>query len=330
MRRRAFLAGAAAMAAQANAPRSKMGLVTNSFMTVRRPRDPHAFLEDAAALGAAGIQAPPPAPGTAAKLRERVERLGMYYEAMIPLAGDDTEAFEKILVTCKEAGADTVRAGCLSGRRYETFRSLDDWKRFVAESRTKLRRTIPLCAKHRVRLALENHKDWTVEELLSLLKEFEDPWFGVTLDTGNNVALLDDADAVCEALAPYTFSTHLKDMGVQPYEDGFLLSEVPFGEGYVNVKRAIELIRKHQPKTRFNLEMITRDPLKIPCLTDQYWATMPGRPGSLLAHTLRVAQQKQPRQGLPYITPLPKPAQARWEEDNVKQCLTYARNHYGL
>jgi sugar phosphate isomerase/epimerase len=330
MNRRAFLGATAAIAARGEVPRSKLGLVTNSYMTVRRPRDPHAFLEDAAALGAAGIQAPPPPPESASKLRKRVEELGMYYEAMVPLAGEDPAEFEQILLTVKEAGADTVRAGCLSGRRYETFSSMDEWKRFVAESKAKLGRTIPLCARHKIRLALENHKDWTIEEFLSLLKEFEDPWFGVTLDTGNNIALLDDADAVCEALAPYTFSTHLKDMGVEPYEDGFLLSEVPFGEGYVNVRRAIEQVRRRQPKARFNLEMITRDPLKIPCLTAKYWATMPDRPGSLLAAALQTASKQRPRQGLPYLSQLPKPAQARWEDDNVKQCLAYARNHYGL
>ena len=52
-------------------------------------------------------------------------------------------------------------------------------------------------------------------------------------------------------------------MGVEPYADGFLLSEVTIGAGYVNLKRAIELVRRHRPATKFTLEMITRDPLEI-------------------------------------------------------------------
>ncbi|MBK7928269.1 MAG: sugar phosphate isomerase/epimerase [Bryobacterales bacterium] len=341
MKRREFLTTAAAVAAPSAAPltaaplstaplRTSMGVASNSYLTIKRIRDPHAFLEMCHGLGAGGIQAPLPTPGTAAKLRARCEQLGMYYEGMAALAGDDTAAYEAQLRTAREAGALCLRSTCLSGRRYETFATMDAWKRFVADSRAKLARTIPLAEKHKVPIAIENHKDWTQEELLKLLKEFESPYFGLCLDTGNNVSLLDDADAFIEALAPYALSTHIKDMGVEPYADGFLLSEVTFGAGYVNLKRAIELVRRHRPATKFTLEMITRDPLKIPCLTEKYWVTMPGRDAALLAAALRRARQHKPLQGLPWLSRLPQAAQARDEENNVKTCLAFAREQLGL
>ena len=37
---------------------------------------------------------------------------------------------------------------------------------------------------------------------------------GVCLDTGNNVALLEDPMEVVETLAPLAFTTHIKDMAV--------------------------------------------------------------------------------------------------------------------
>ncbi len=67
---------------------------------------------------------------------------------------------------------------------------------------------------------------------------------------------------------------HIKDMAVEPRSaDGFLLSEVPFGEGVLNLKQMVNTLRARDPEILFCLEMITRDPLKIPVFTDKYWAT---------------------------------------------------------
>src|SRR5207253_5553332 len=120
----------------------------------------------------------------------------------------------------------------------------------------------------------ENHKDWRAPELLDILKRLSSQWVGVCVDTGNNIALLEEPTAVVEALAPHAISSHLKDMAVQEYEEGFLLSEVPLGEGFLDLKRMVAVLQKANPTIQFNLEMITRDPLKIPCLTSKYWATM--------------------------------------------------------
>jgi len=48
----------------------------------------------------------------------------------------------------------------------------------------------------------------------------------------------------------------------------------------------VDSIRKARPRVRLNLEMITRDPLKVPCLMDRYWLTFPERSGVYLARTL--------------------------------------------
>ena len=75
-------------------------------------------------------------------------------------------------------------------------------------------------------------------------------------------------------------SVHLKDMAVQPDADGFLLSEVPLGTGMLDLPPASSpRCARRNPAIVFNLEMATRDPLKIPCLTDGYWVTFPRTPG---------------------------------------------------
>jgi hypothetical protein len=92
----------------------------------------------------------------------------------------------------------------------------------------------------------------------------------------------------------------------------------------------VALVRQHRPDTRFTLEMITRNPLAVPCLTEKYWATMPEREGVYLARTLRTVRKETRSQPLPRIDTLPPAAQRRWEEDNVKQCLRHAREQLGL
>ena len=160
--------------------------------------------------------------------------------------------------------------------------------------------------------------------------EFESEWLRVCLDTGNNIALLDDPDELIDALAPYTVSTHIKDMGVAAHGDGFLLAEVPLGEGFIDLAGTIAKLRRLRPQTRFTLEMITRNPLQVPCLTDKYWATFPDRNGRYLARILALVRDKAVSQPLPRIEHLPKEAQRRLEEDNVLQCLAYARERLGL
>jgi hypothetical protein len=143
--------------------------------------------------------------------------------------------------------------------------------------------------------------------------------------------LLDpDPLATIEALAPYVVNTHLKNMAVAPYEEGFLMSEVLLGEGYLDLPRAIRSIQHARPRSRWALEMITRDPLKVPCLTDQYWATFPDRSGLALARTLRFVHTNKSAKPLPGISHLTREDQLKLENQNVIACLQYARETLGL
>jgi 3-oxoisoapionate decarboxylase len=331
MNRRTFLATAAAgvLSAKAAEPRSRMGIAVTSYLSFARPKDTLEFLEHANTLGAGGIQMPLTSlePDYVRKLRARAAEFGMYYEAIASLPGKDgASAFESTVAAAKDAGALAIRVNCLPGRRYENFTNLADWQQAVGEAHGKIDAALRIVEKHQVPLAIENHKDWTTDEMAALMKSKANRWLGVCLDTGNNIALLDDPMAVVEALAPYALSTHIKDMAVAPYADGFLLSEMPLGEGMLDMRRIVDTIRRARPETRLTLEMITRDPLKVPCLTDAYWATFPQRNGVYLARTMRMVRERR----LPVVSALPPETQLQLEEDNVRHCLTYARDRLGL
>jgi hypothetical protein len=113
-------------------------------------------------------------------------------------------------------------------------------------------------------------------------------------------------------------------MGVAPYEDGFLLSEV----GLLELPGIITTVRRARPKVRFSLEMMTRDPLKVPCLTEKYWTVFPGRSGEYLARTLKLVQKySSTHKPLPVVSQLSKEDRSRVEQENVKACLRYAREN---
>jgi sugar phosphate isomerase/epimerase len=311
-----------------DAMRCKLGIASTSYMTAWRPRDTFEFLEHCHALGAAGIQCA--IHGDVTRLRARAAELEMYVEAMVPLPHEgDTSAFEESLKTARAAGAVAVRSACLGTRRYETFKSLDQWHDFVTASNESVAAALPILDQYKIPLGLENHKDWTADEMHALLEKHSSEYLGVCLDFGNNISLLDDPMYVAEKLAPYAVSTHLKNMAVEPYGDGFLLSEVLLGDGFLDLQRIISLVRQSRPKTRFSLEMITRDPLKVPCLTDSYWVSFPDRNGVYLARTLKLVQKQRPR-SLPRISQLSKQEQLQTENENVIACLRYAREHLEL
>lgn len=327
MTRRTFAAATVAAAATslAAAPaKSKMGIATTCYMSYRRFRDTKEFLEHGIALGAAGIQSALTSlePDYLKAVERRAKDNGMFVEVMLGLPKTpDTAQFEATVAAAKKIGALCVRSACLSGRRYETFASLDEWRKFVADSEAAIARAVPIAEKHKLPFAIENHKDWTVDEFVTLLKRYSSGSLGVCLDLGNNVSLLDDPMEVVERLAPYTISTHIKDMGVAPYQDGFLLSEVVLGKGMLDLKRMIATVQRARPETKLTLEMITRDPLKVPVLTDKYWATFPNRSGIYMARTVRSVHANTSK--LPVFSHLSKEEQIAAEEQNVRECLAY-------
>ena len=267
-----------------------------------------------------------------AQLRARAEGWEMYVEgdARLPKEKSDVHRFDAEVRTAREAGAEIVRTAMLSGRRYETFDSPEAFRQFAETSWKSLTLAEPVLRRHRVKLAIENHKDRRTAELLDLLKRISSEWVGVCLDTGNNIALLEDPAETVEALARYAFSTHLKDMAVQECEDGFLLSEVPLGEGFLDLKRTVERLLKANPRIQFNLEMITRDPLKIPCLTEKYWVTMPNVPARELGSALAMVRRHSARKALPRTTGLDPDSQLAMEEKQVKASFAYAHARLGL
>lgn len=268
----------------------------------------------------------------AKKVRDKREKLGLYLEGSIAVPGkaEDIPVFEQEVINAKEAGAQILRTVTSGGRRYEVFHSAEAVEEFKKKALASLQLAEPVLRKHKMKLAIENHKDWRAKELVNVLQQLKSEWIGVTLDFGNSIALSEDPMEVIETLAPYVFSTHVKDMGVEEYADGFLLSEVPLGKGFLDLSKMVALCRKHNPAVNFSLEMITRDPLEIPCLKNDYWVAFDGVPAKELARTLRMVKQNKSKSYLPRVSQLNAEDRLAAEENNILVCLTYSKDKLGL
>ncbi len=341
MKRRDFVLAAlpAALPALARtgvepAKRSPLGVAWTSFMGARRVSDPLQLAKLAVSYGAAGVQGPMSDLSAAAvrEVRSTLERESLYFEgaAAVPFKETDAELFEQQLAASKAAGARCVRVGCLSGRRYETFHSLPEWREFVARCKDGIRRMVTAAERVKLPVALENHKDWTGQELAALMKEYSSEYLGVCLDFGNNLSLLEDPYEVVDALAPYTIATHMKDSrvsfgaigGPKGGAKGLLLGDVVLGDGVLDLARILDSLRKGGRNPRLSLEMISRSALEVPVLSSGYWATFPERPGIRLTKVVELGAGR-PVEPLA-LESLSKDERVALEERNIRRCLDWA------
>jgi 3-oxoisoapionate decarboxylase len=96
-----------------------------------------------------------------------------------------------------------------------------------------------------IKLAAENHGDYTAKEMLWLVEAVGSPYFGVNFDTGNFLRLLDDPIVAMEKLADHVFATHIKDLKVRTDASPaawFFFSSAPVGEGLVDIGQIVRLL----------------------------------------------------------------------------------------
>jgi sugar phosphate isomerase/epimerase len=175
-------------------------------------------------------------------------------------------------------------------------------------------------------VGIENHKDWRAEELVELVRSVDSHYLGVCVDFGNNLALLEDPLDTARALAPYAVTTHLKDMAVRPYERGFELAEVPLGTGICPLKQMIDVLCAARPEVPLCLEMITRDPLKVPYRDDAYWASHGGRDRGRIDRFEADILSRASAEPLPRVSGLSLEAMQAREDENVRLSTAFARD----
>ena len=100
-------------------------------------------------------------------------------------------------------------------------------------------------------VAIENHCDFTGREVAGVLADVGSEWVGAAVDTANGFTVFCDPNDDVEALAPFAFTTHMKDMHMEASPMRGLIPLVPrgcrLGEGHVDQRRAVQLFAQRSP-----------------------------------------------------------------------------------
>jgi 3-oxoisoapionate decarboxylase len=268
----------------------------------------------------------------ARQLRKKLERYGMRVIISLapPKEAGALPAYEAGLRAVSEMGAVTTHAS-FTGRRYEEFDTLEAFKASFERHQKSVELAEPVLRKYKVKLAIENHKGWRAAEHVAWIKRLGSEWVGACYDFGNNISLCEDPAETLRLLAPVTIYASFKDMAVAPYEEGFLLSEMALGEGMLDIPGMVKVLQQKDPNMIFALEMITRDPLKIPVFTKKYWATFDDAysplPGRDLARILELVRTNPPKTPLTRTTGLSAADGLKLEDDLINRSIAYARKN---
>ena len=109
-----------------------------------------------------------------------------------------------------------------------------------------LRESVKIAADNGVVLAIENHIDYTSEEIYQILQRVGSESLKVNFDTGNTLRMMEDPVAAAERLGPYTVATHAKDVDacrhVRP-EEWYFFSSVPVGTGLIDMPGVVKALK---------------------------------------------------------------------------------------
>jgi 3-oxoisoapionate decarboxylase len=268
-------------------------------------------------------------------VRQKLDRYGMRCIVSVapPRTDEAIAAYDAAIGAAHEMGAVTTHAS-FTARRYEEFDTFEAFKTSIEGHKKSVERAEPILRKHKMRLAIENHKGWRAAEHAAWVRQVGSEYVGVCYDFGNNLALCEDPADTYRLLAPLTFYVSFKDMAVAPYDEGFLLAEMALGEGILDIPAMVKGLQDRDPGMIFALEMITRAPLKIPILTKKYWATFDDTysplPGRDVARMLEIVRTSKPKQPLTTTEGL-SPAEAlKLEDDLINRSIAYARKNLSL
>jgi 3-oxoisoapionate decarboxylase len=286
-------------------------------------------------LGAVRMSLPSPDLEAARQLRKKLESYGM--RVIISLAPPKEPGalpqYEAAVRAVSEIGAVTTHAS-FTARRYEEFDTFEAFKASFERHQRSVELAEPVLRKHKVKLAIENHKGWRAAEHVAWIKRLGSEWVGACYDFGNNISLCEDPAETLRLLAPVTIFVSFKDMAVAPYEEGFLLSEMALGDGMLDLPGMGKVLQQKDPNMIFALEMITRDPLKIPVLTKKYWATFDDSysplPGRDLARILQIVKANPPKTPLTTTAGLSAAEGLELENQLVNRSIAYARKNLSL
>ena len=264
------------------------------------------------------------------RLRRRAEELDVLLEVHGGGALGTWSKYEDTMRRAALLGCQVV--GCTFGMlmRPDKIATLDTWDEHTKQCEARLRELAPLAKSLDVKIGVENHLDFSVEELRDLIKRVNSPNVGVIFDVGNTIGTLDDPTEAADILGPYTVATHYKDFAIEEVARGFRFCMVPLGCGSLRLREITERLLKHvDPAMGMSIEMMNGQHFEVNWLEDRFWVAYRNKTARQVAATLRHIRGKAINidefKLVEEVDKLPHGEHMKFEQDRMTHCITYLK-----
>lgn len=200
----------------------------------------------------------------------------------------EVATFRRHLEQAHAMGATVVRcmlSHVLCGER-GAIGGLEGWRRHLEEMARRLAEVAPVAEDLGLCIGVENHQDATSDDLVWLCETVNSPAVGVTLDTGNPLAVAEDPVRFAQRVLPHLVHVHLKDYRMVQTPHGYRLFHCAVGTGVVDFAALFDLFAT-VPGLVPHIEMAWLGERHIRILDEDWWAGFEPRPMATLLPLLR-------------------------------------------
>ena len=265
------------------------------------------------------------------RLRHRAQELDVLLEVHGGSALGKWSKLEDTMLRAAALGCKVV--GCSFGMlmRPDKIATLDAWDEHTMKCQARLRELAPQAKSLGLAVGVENHLDFSVEELRDLIKSVDSSHVGVIFDVGNTIGTLDDPTAAADILGPYTVATHYKDFAIEEVARGFRFTMVPLGCGSLRLRDITERLLRHvDPEMGMSIEMMNGQHFEVNWLEDRFWVPYRNKTARQVAATLRHIRGKainiDELRLVEEIDKLPHREHLKLEQDRMIHCIAHLKD----
>jgi len=256
------------------------------------------------------------------KVREHAERVGVATEVGMRSICPSSKLFDASQGTAEEQIARMIQAARALGSpivRAFLGSSADRTGALPIEGHIENTVRVLKAVRSRVmdaglKIAVENHSgDMQARELRTLIEAAGQDFVGACVDSGNPVWALEDPHLTLEVLAPYAITSHVRDSAVWRTPEGVAVAWTRMGDGNVDIGAWVRKFAERCPGRALSLEVIVTGPRQFPYLDPKFWEGYRKTPAWEFARFLALAEKGTPRQAPPKVSK--EEAAARERED---------------
>ena len=244
-------------------------------------------------------------------LRSRLGSLGM---TPVISSGLQRADFGTCIRTAHALGAELIRFALTPILCGDRAAAGQQWQELVTDIRARLGDYARRAAAAKLTIVIENHQDFTSQELVGFCEEFG-PSVRIVFDTGNAFPVAEAPLEFTRTIAPYVRHVHLKDYRVQWTREGYRLVRCAIGDGAVPFEEIVATLGQHHETLPAVLEPGALEARHVRLFTSDWWRGYPDRTATQLAACLLAAGRNRLPDDAEYRTP--------WEREADGELVGY-------